>query len=258
MHITGEKFSLYISANEICVTAYTPRPASARRGEVSEFSRGSKSRMMRFLNSLVFERFSFVTLTYRYLQENLKDAYRDLRTWYKVMVYDQGPCAIVWKQELQKRGAIHYHLFLLDASEGWNYERIRDNWLQTTGQRGDTASRRYGVNVKTFDTLENGQAGIICAYMAKYAAKDGKTAQGRAWGCLGRKYARQAEARTEVSEFQAVAIFDLLEQNGIVISQADGGALYTRVYRGHLGRVAGDTRGDRLLGSIEKITGVVE
>jgi hypothetical protein len=258
MHITGEKFSLYMSANEVCLTAYTPLQAHGQRGDVSDFSRGSKSRMMRFLNSLIFDKFSFVTLTYRYLQDDIKSAYRDLRAWHKGMVYDCEPCAVVWKQELQKRGAIHYHLFLLDAPKGWAYAEIRDHWLQTTGQRGDTAARKYGVQVKTFDTMENSQAGIICAYMAKYATKDGKTAHGRAWGCLGRKYARQAEARTEISELQACAVFELFEQNDITISKADGGALYSRVYRGHLGRVAGNTRGDRLFESVKKICGVVE
>lgn len=214
--------------------------------------------MMRFLNSLIFDRFSFVTLTYRYLQDDLKSAYRDLRVWHKKMAYDFEPCAAVWKQELQKRGAVHFHLFLLDPPKGWTYAEIRNNWLQTTGQRGDTAARRYGVQVKTFDTLGNSQAGIICAYMAKYAAKNGKTAQGRAWGCLGRRYARQEEVRTEVSEFQAVAIFRLFEQDDIPINKADGGALYSRVYRGHLGSMAGHTRGDRLLDCIKKITTVVK
>jgi hypothetical protein len=191
----------------------------------SGISRKSRSRLLKLLNAVVFEHALFVTLTYRYNMQNDKAAYSDLRKWYKRMCANHGAAGIIWKKELQARGAIHYHLFVLDSPDEWTKDALIEEWLYVTNQEGDYASRKYGVHVKDFDILQRSDAPVILTYMAKYASKESGETQGRPWGCLGRSYIRETGHTFVITELQAQALIELLQQNGSNPYKIDGGGV---------------------------------
>jgi len=178
-------YKLTLTANGARVTSYPDRGnAGGTRGKVSGMSDGAKRRFMWLLNSVLFDCLDFVTLTYR---ENVTDtdrAYRDLRRFHKGLQRAVGETGIIWRREVQKRGAYHFHLFVVNRS--LKRAVYRDAWLDATDGAGDLARRRYGVHVKSVDNLLGKDAGVIISYMAKYSAKDG-AGEGRQWGILGRK-----------------------------------------------------------------------
>lgn len=242
----GKIFSLFISTNEICLSETSDSAVGAPRRAIAGFSRQSKTRMTRFMNSLVFERFEFVTLTFRYNLRDWSCAYKMLRLWYKSMSYNFGPALVIWRQELQDRGAIHFHTFIVDYPEEWTHANIVEKWLSVTKQRGDTAARQYGVETKTFDRLETKDAGIICSYLAKYTAKDGTYGSGKQWGIMGRGYARTTQEKRRVSRETAKVMFEAFRLAGFDKLPIDGGGSYTRFYLGHLGSIAGSAPRDAL------------
>lgn len=253
MHKLGGVYSLFLSNNEICITSRPQNVARGTRGACKGMSRRSKSAMMRFLNSVLFDQAAFVTLTYRYNQQDWKAAYGDLRAWYKRVVASAGGFALVWKQELQSRGAVHFHCFLLDVSAELYAKLFVDEWLSVTGQQGDFAARQYGVKTYGIEALKASDAGVICAYMAKYASKAGGETVGRPWGILGRRYARDTGQRVELSELQGEAIFEYLRQTGRSEFETDGGVCGVRHYLGHIGAGSPSGGGDRIFDDVCKI-----
>ncbi|HEY6020023.1 MAG TPA: hypothetical protein VIY48_09015 [Candidatus Paceibacterota bacterium] len=195
------------------------------------------------MNSLIFDGFWFVTLTYRYCMQDWQRAYQELKNWYKSESSENGPCCVIWRKELQKRGAIHFHLFITDPPAGWSEGSITDGWLHATNQDGDIAARLYGADTRTFDALGVGDAGIIATYIAKYASKEGFNGNGKQWGILGRRYARQEIKKAEITPRSAELATYHLVSMGAHKYQIDGGGFGYRLYLGHMGSNTG-IRGD--------------
>jgi hypothetical protein len=225
MDKTGKAHRLYISNNEIRVSCNIHIGNGGRRMKCKGISRKSRSHLLKLLNSIVFETAIFVTLTYRYNMQNDKAAYAHLRKWYKHMCAKNGNAGVIWKKELQSRGAIHYHMFILDAPKTWDKSTILNEWLDVTEQEGDYAARKYGVHVKDFDLLQRADAPVILAYMAKYASKESGETQGRPWGCLGRSYIRETGNSYVITEFQAEALVRYLRTQGCPTYSIDGGGV---------------------------------
>jgi hypothetical protein len=238
MDILERGYRLYISNNEINVTSGTHLGTHGKRGKMIGFSRKSRARLMRFLNSVVFDSALFVTLTYRYNQVDDKRAYKDLREFHRLMSRSCGNVGCLWRKEYQERGAVHYHLFLFDAPSGWNRESIRDCWMTVTCQEGDYASRRYGTHVKEIDTLKADDGGVVFAYMAKYTAKAANEAHGRSWGCLGTSCIRQTGQTYVLTEFQASALVEYLKKQGSADYPIDGGGVGVRYYGRNIGNAS--------------------
>lgn len=213
--------------------------------------------MLDFLNSARFETAKFITLTYRYNMQNCKDAYADLHNWYKLMSKYGGGCALVWKREFQERGAVHFHIFALDAGEGWTHEEMVARWLFVTNQTGDEAARHYGVDDKSFDLLHNRDAGVIVAYMAKYAAKDTHAGTGKAWGIFGRRFSDTQKARYALYDADASEAGKKFIRAGAVPINIDGGGVVYRLYFSCMGVGPDAKRRDFLLDFITEIGGMV-
>jgi hypothetical protein len=232
--------TLVISGNALTLNVGNrERVGGGRRKKVAGMSKRSASALMRFINSIEFSAVSFVTLTYRYNQVDCEQGYKDLRAWYRKLSNDVGPRCVVWKVERQERGAVHYHLFVIDATDGWSRERMVDAWMSVTGQDGDTAARKYGVAVSDFGVLGASDMGVVVAYMAKYTAKRGAATDGKAWGILGRKNCKEHKRSVEVDKVTGDAIAAQIVGMGGKILSTDGGGSVYRLYLGHMGAIAG-------------------
>lgn len=103
----------------------------------------------------------FVTLTYRgvddWRPEHISDAMRSFRKWCKALGV---PCRYTWVAELQKRGAVHYHL-LCWLPRGVNMPR----WDMSRGKRA-----RFWPHGMT--NTQKAKAGV--GYLMKYLSKLGE------------------------------------------------------------------------------------
>jgi hypothetical protein len=241
---SGEKpkFSLTVSNNEIRLTVGNCQAKPGPRGKITGMSRRSASALMAFLNACIYKRATFVTLTYRENVQDVERAYSDLRKMHKRMVYEFGGFCCVWKAELQKRGAVHYHLFALDAPSSVSRGTWVSMWLAVTDGLGDTYRRRFGVDVKDVDDLTADDAGVLVCYLAKYSAKEGAVHGHRNWGILGRGYAQEKTVMADVSEKNASAIQGGLLFRGGSVAPIAGGGYVVRYYAGNIGSADGFER----------------
>jgi hypothetical protein len=144
------------------VVAYRHLPRSVpsqggkgKRGKVTEFSDRSRKRLARLLHRLSPACGVFITLTVADASVGPRRAKRRLwlvTRWLRKLGFD----AIVWKQEFQARGAVHFHLLAFS----W---RRRPPWVEK-----DVLANKWGlgfVDVSFFD------GGRVLAYVAKYVRK---------------------------------------------------------------------------------------
>lgn len=118
---------------------------------------------------------------------------------------------MVWVQEWQRRGAVHFHDLLLVPVSVEDRELVRvmgDLWLRISGDNGSTAEARraFGVRVRLADM---GAATTIGRYMAKVLSREmAKSTQralegrwtGRTWGVRGRAVYKPFEASWAILE----------------------------------------------------------
>lgn len=158
---------------DVCRPKIIPR---GRRGVVDGMSKGSRGRFIRKVNSLVFDadKAVFVTLTYHSNNCNAQKAKRDLRTLIKRLHRRSSDLGFVWVAERQKRGAIHFHLLVING-KGWEDE-ISGAWHALT----DAWSHAHAV-YGTLALPADGSKSV--SYLASYLAKGGlRKGDGRAWG----------------------------------------------------------------------------
>lgn len=115
------------------------RVLSSKRGNVEEFTKQSRFRMLRMLARIEPPRsdgyrfkVSFVTLTTRlvYHPREFKDF---MSRWFKRLGRKFPHVAVVWRLEYQKRGAPHCHLILYNApwiDKSW----VQETWGEIVGQ----------------------------------------------------------------------------------------------------------------------------
>lgn len=162
-----------VIVEDVCRPKITPR---GRRGVVDGMSKGSRGRFIRKVNSLVFDvdRAVFVTLTYHNNQDDARTAKRDLRTLIKRLHRRSSDLGFIWVAERQKRGAIHFHLLVING-KGWENE-ISGSWHALT----DSWSHAHAV-YGTLALPADGSKAV--SYLASYLSKGGlRKGDGRAWG----------------------------------------------------------------------------
>ena len=139
-----------------------PQGGKGKRGKVTEFSDRSRKRLARLLHRLSPACGVFITLTVADASVGPRRAKRRLwlvTRWLRKLGFD----AIVWKQEFQARGAVHFHLLAF----AW---RRRPPWVEK-----DVLANKWGlgfVDVSFFD------GGRVLAYVAKYVRKPVATPDG--------------------------------------------------------------------------------
>jgi len=181
-----------------------PPLAPSVRGKVSGFSLKSRKRLMCKLAAVDWSAYAadgkrsdlgrglFVTLTYPGDYPNNRGRIkRDLECFHhRLKRAFPGFSSAVWKVELQKRGAAHFHVVIFfDESISARVFRswARRAWFQVVGS-GDRRHLRRGVDARAI----YGQGQRLLAYLSKYLGKIvvaddlGGADLGRIWGVWGK------------------------------------------------------------------------
>lgn len=138
----------------------------SKRGVVGGFSAKSRKRLLEQLARLDHERAGkvpFLTLTYPAHFPTPKRAKEHLRAWLKRLAARYPGCSAVWRLELQKRGAPHFHLLLFNVPFV-PMEWVQSSWAEVIGCPG--------VPVFTRIELMRSWRGVMW-YASKYIAKEG-------------------------------------------------------------------------------------
>lgn len=138
----------------------TTPPKPSKRGNVSEFSRKSRRRLIDLFARLdtAQHRKTFVTLTFAFPVPPTW-AKNSLKRFLARLHYHYPQVSGVWKYEPQKRGAPHFHLMLLDLPYV-EQALLQDVWTECTGEKRSIAHI----------TLIRSHKGVM-SYVSKYIAK---------------------------------------------------------------------------------------
>jgi hypothetical protein len=172
-----------------------PDPLQARqrsggglRGDVKGFSAASRRRLLSLLNSIpeaYLTRALFVTLTYPEVYPSVNQARRHLDTFCKRLLRKWPRASVIWRIELQKRGAPHFHLIVLGVGF-LPHQECAAMWYEVVGSR-DTRHLAAGTQVRRVRSFRS-----VLGYASKYLSKVSKSAEelelpGRQWGIAGRQ-----------------------------------------------------------------------
>lgn len=140
---------------------------SSKRGAITHFSKRSRHRMLKMMATLKTDdlRATFMTLTYPYLEVDKKRAKGHLRAFIKaIYALPYTPAKIggvVWRMEIQERGAVHFHLIFTKAPF-LKLEDVDRCWLTAINCLG----QHVNINVQEITRKKR-----LMYYVAKYVAK---------------------------------------------------------------------------------------
>lgn len=193
-------------------------PDDTPRSEITEWSRKSRSRMFRTYCELDYTPLltspgapGLTTLTYpddwKTVVPDGKTAKRHLKAFRKRYVREWGPLYALWKEEFQKRGAPHFHLFMMvpfaRAKDGRTYhEWLSQTWADIVGHPDPEQYRKHvsaGTGVDYAEGLRATDPRRIAVYFSKHGLYGAKEYQnhvppewqepgkgpGRFWGYWG-------------------------------------------------------------------------
>ena len=140
-----------------------PPPGGGKRGKVTEFSDRSRKRLTRLLHRLSPAWGVFITLTVADASVSPQHAKRRLWLLIRWLRNKLGFEAVVWKQEFQARGAVHFHLLAF----AW---RRRPPWVDKDG-----LATRWGLGYVWVEFFDKGR---VLSYVAKYVRKPAAPAGG--------------------------------------------------------------------------------
>ncbi len=167
------------------------RVGGGLRGEVTEFSKQSRRRLLKLLNSIDREAVKlpvFITLTYPRTWPEDPQTWKDhLKAFRKRLERKYGQFSAVWRLEFQKRGAPHFHLlcfidldFVNDRDALVQLRVDCDNdWYEVCG-RISIKHLKAGVNVEPPRSWRG--INYLAKYMAKLETLAPGVRPGRLWG----------------------------------------------------------------------------
>lgn len=161
--------------------------SGGERCAITEFSEKARKHMLEKVSRLDWssKRATFITLTYHEIEPSAKVCKTHLRALLKRLYRRYGDMAVLWRLELQKRGAWHFHLIIWGLPYIEKKELLKF-WREITGQKTITQ-----IDIKLIDNARKARA-----YISKYLGKaqveailDYMTNQavGRFWGFENRK-----------------------------------------------------------------------
>jgi hypothetical protein len=164
-----------------------PRVGGGLRGQVYEFSRKSRRKLLNYMNSLNTEKMRlpyFITLTYPKEYPTDKESWTEHfnRRFRRRFERKYGQVPIIWRKEFQKRGAPHFHLLVfLDAPISEVRQFVSSAWYESCG-RICPEHLRAGTQVAPVRTWRR-----VMGYASKYLGKvevlaSGVESPGRFWG----------------------------------------------------------------------------
>lgn len=227
--LPGEMCSVSISAH--CIKNkihYTDRPRSGGglRGLVDRFSKASRNRMLEKVSEMDFSNYQvfFVTLTYprRFPDCHVVKKHRRAFEMRFVRKFPGG--GFIWKQELQKRGAPHFHViaWVPSGSCGDFRSFCLNSWVDIVDdpfQRDH--HRRFGVDVTEMQSRRG-----VMSYTSKYCAKETDGFYpGRCWGICGTRPVVKVCFRMPTKIFNAFYHHWLVERGRFL-----DGMTYSRIF----------------------------
>jgi hypothetical protein len=161
------------------------------RGPISKFSKKSRFRLFETLAMINFDfpvKPVFVSLTYHHGHRLIVDDNKTHLHHFLVSLRRYDPnIQYIWRIELQKRGAPHFHLIIFPSFQAVVYNEddlffvISSLWHDIADPKS-RAHKEYGCKSTTINNYRS-----ACAYVSKYLAKvpNGMedVIQGKHWGC---------------------------------------------------------------------------
>lgn len=163
------------------------------RGDVTEFSRRSRHRILKMFAKLDWKRRKaiFITLTYPEAYPHPKRAKQHLRAFLKRLSrYFHAPgnkYAAIWRMEFQERGAPHFHIILVDLPFVPK-EDIQQMWGEVIG---------YEKPFTRIELCRNKRKTMY--YVSKYLAKSEWKKKSGKWVFCGFIYVPYPSASTDES-----------------------------------------------------------
>lgn len=164
--------------------------ATSTRGKISEFSPKSRYRLFKILAKLdrkLKRDPLFISLTYHHGHERSQRPTKSQLHHFLVCLKRQDPnVEYIWRIELQKRGAPHYHLIIFPDLEkkyfdNSAYYRIVSLLWHEIADPKSRKHKEYGCKITTIHNYRE-----ACMYLSKYIAKvdstPGAPELGRHWG----------------------------------------------------------------------------
>jgi len=184
------------------ISIATTRPLESKegfaptRGEVTGFSKRSRLRLMHLFATLSDAPAMFITLTYGQKYPTAAKAKTHLKSLFKRLQRENPDASMVWRIELQKRLAPHFHLILY-GFKFISFKRLRAMWLEVIGHEyANTANGT--IKCPSMKVIRMKGTRQVSAYVSKYVAKqeDAGTLDsepylaaqkeiGRHWGVMG-------------------------------------------------------------------------
>jgi len=172
-------------------TGLCGNPNPGKRSQIKEFSSASRRRLLRLFSMLRTKQMSaplFITLTYHHAWEaDDFDPKKHLNLFLQY-IRDQFPdIKYLWRMELQKRGAVHFHLFLWSyptddiCGDKYFIDALAIAWHRIADPDSPD-HQAHGLFSEPLDSFRK-----AFSYLAKYAAKEDPNSKhvcpGRRWGC---------------------------------------------------------------------------
>lgn len=211
-------FTVSFSGDMVTISKYNGKnhTGGGKRDAIKGFSGESRYRMFRLFHSLEFYKFTFITLTYgSCFPSDPTVSKRHLQRYRRYTEKGWGPLRVVWRAELQKRGAIHYHLLYLDAPfiPVWYLEYM---WHEAREEYG-LEKTRNSVHIEK--QRRNADPRLVASYVGKYIGKpttgDGDElppSVGRVWGKWNIDNPIEEEICLNYEQKEKLADFLLAEQ----------------------------------------------
>jgi hypothetical protein len=169
------------------------RKGGGTRGAITKFSRASRLRLLKTFARLDAKgkRAVFITLTLADEGITPSEAKGFLFSFLKRIGRRFRRAACIWRMELQKRGAVHFHLLMFNIPY-IDQRALQRVWTQVTGEKLSI------VHIKLVRSYR-----MLVSYVAKYMGKDGADVvtsldhdaylsvpqgqgMGRSWGIWGK------------------------------------------------------------------------
>src|SRR5690554_2824154 len=126
IHLEGQGNLLAVATSYKHV--YRPT-VGGKRGAVTEFSAGSRRRLLRLIARLEKTRTTFITLTYPAEFPDPRTAKEHLRALFERIRRRVPEASGIWRLELQERGAPHFHLLMFNLPY-ISFETLRSWWQE--------------------------------------------------------------------------------------------------------------------------------
>lgn len=155
---------------------------ASQRGMVTCFSRKSRLRLMRLMARLAWSDCVFITLTYGQAFPSVSIAKSHLREFCRRLARLNNNAAFIWRQELQKRGAIHFHIIMTNTTF-IDKTVIAMTWASVIGYEycdfTEEDNGRLGPGRPPFTRIEKvHNRRKLSNYVSKYLAKVAPDASG--------------------------------------------------------------------------------